>query len=183
MSTDRENQPTYTKRVPWQPAPLRLVPHRGHDERLYVYCDEDGITWWSDGYAAFRGHAPAYLRAAYLATQRPVDAAVTMVPPVFALARIAPVIELELPVASYQVHSPALSAPLPIAVFAARGREREIHVDARYLAYARERFAGCTFWRGLHDTCVAVRAQPSLAIVGIIPARRPLGLPRARSTA
>ena len=75
MSTDRENQPTYTARMPWQPTPLRLVPHRGRDERLYVYCDEDGITWWSDGYAVFRGRAPGYLRAAYLATQRPVDAA------------------------------------------------------------------------------------------------------------
>ena len=149
MSTDRENQPTYTARVPWQLTAVRLAPHRGRDERLYVYCDEDG-TWWSDGYAVFRGSATGYLCAAYLATQRPVDAAVTMVPPVFAFARIAPVTELELPVASYQIHSPVLAAPLPVAVFAARGKDREIHVDARYLAYARERCAGCT--RGLQDT-------------------------------
>ena len=60
-----------------------------------------------------------------------------------------------------------MTGPLPVAVFAAAGQDPELHVDARYLAYALDRFAGCSFWRALHDAFVAVRDQQTQAIVGI----------------
>ena len=183
MSTNK-SKPKYTARVPWVPTTRhRLVPHGSSTDKLYVYRDDDGDTWWSDGCAVFRGSAPAYLRAAYLSAPRPVDAAVTMVPPVFARARLTPGTRLGLPVASYQMRSACMTRPVAVDVFAAAGQDPEIHVDARYLAYARERFAGCSFWRALHDAFVTVRDQRTPAIVGVIPPRRPPRQPRARRSA
>ena len=44
------------------------------------------------------------------------------------------------------------------------------HVDARYLAYARDRFEGCTFWH-IDEACIAVRDQRDQALLGIIQLR------------
>ena len=59
-------------------------------------------------------------------------------------------------------------------MFAASGRE--LHVDARYLAYAEARFTGCTFWC-IAATAVAVRNQRALEVVGVVEGRQP---PRRR---
>ena len=53
---------------------------------------------------------------------------------------------------------------------------RELHVDARYLAYAEARFTGCTFWC-IAATAVAVRNQRALEVVGVVAGRQP---PRRR---
>lgn len=172
MSTDSKNGLTYTARVPWTPAPLRLVAHRGRDEKLYEYRDQrDGTVWWSDGYAAFRGHAPAYLRQAYAFARQLVGVPVTAVT-ALSVSRTTPQVRLELPVASYEVHSPLMTRPLPVAVFAASATAPEIHVDARYLAYALERCADCSFWHVARAASVAVCRQGG-ELVGVIPTRRP----------
>ena len=84
--------------------------------------------------------------------------------------------------ASYGVHRSTGARPVPVAVFAATGGDPEIHVDARYLAYAQDRFPHCSFGRLRQDAGVVVRDRAQV-IVGIIPARMPPGPPRPRSTA
>ena len=54
------------------------------------------------------------------------------------------------------------------------------HVDARYLAYARDRFAGCTFWR-IDEACIAVRDQRDQALVGILQIRPLPNRPKPKS--
>ena len=160
---------TYTARVPWKPTPLRLVAHRGRDEKLYEYRDPtDGTVWWSDGYAVFSGYPPAYLRRDYVFARQAVGVPLAAVPALFA-ARTTPKVPLELPVASYAMHSPVLFRPLLVAVFAAAGQDPELHVNARYVAYALESCAGCSFWRVARAACVAVCHQGSQELVGVIP--------------
>ena len=56
----------------------------------------------------------------------------------------------------------------------------DAHVDARYLAYARDRFEGCTFWR-IDEACIAVRDQRDQALVGIIQLRPLPNRPKPKS--
>ena len=162
----RKHTLTYSDRKPWTPIRHRMVPHRAE---LYTYHDKDGVDWWSDGYATFRGDAPGYLRQACRAAGLPVG--VPGQPLLFSYyLNIGFGARLDPPIAGYEVSSPISHDVVPVAGFAASGRE--LHVDARYLAYAEARFTGCTFWC-IAAAAVAVRNQRALEIVGVVEGRQP----------
>ena len=168
MGTDESMTPlTYSARGPWQQRRRRLDPHIGEAGALLTHRDAHGTDWWSDGTGAFKGSPPAYLRRACLAAGMAVDVTVKPVPLILALARYVPGTRLDLPIASY----PASGAigTVPVDVFAADAEGPEIHVDARYVAFARAQFTGCTFWR-VTDDILGVRDHAQ-DLVGIIQCR------------
>ena len=177
----RTRKPTSTcsARVPWRQTRRRLVPFIGHADTLHTCRDEDGADWWSDGNAIFRGAAPAYLRQAYRDAGLPVDVPVQRVPLMLAFARSASATRLDLP-ATCEATSMLYRDIVPVDVFASRGLAPDAHVDARYLAYARDRFAGCTFWH-IDEACIAVRDQRDQALVGIIQLRILPNRPKPKS--
>ena len=62
---------------------------------------------------------------------------------------------------------------IPVDVFVTGDPDcPEIHVDARYVSHAADRFPDCSFWR-LHDTGIAVRDRYGFQIVGLIRRRPP----------
>ena len=174
----RTRKPTSTcsTRVPWRQTRRRLVPFIGHADTLHTCRDEDGSDWWSDGNAIFRGVAPAYLRRAYRDAGLPVDVPVQRVPLMLAFARSASATRLDLP-ANCEATSMLHRDIVPVAY---RGRAPDARVDARYLAYARDRFVGCTF-RRIGDACIAVRDQRDQALVGIIQLRILPNRPKPKS--
>ena len=171
----RTRKPTSTcsARVPWRQTRRRLVPFIGHADTLHTCRDEDGADWWSDGNAIFRGTAPD--RDAGL----PVDVPGQRVPLMLAFARSASATRLDLP-ATCEATSMLHRDIVPVDVFASRGQAPKAHVDARYLAYARDRFAGCTFWR-IDEACIAVRDQRDQALIGIIQLRILPNRPKPKS--
>ena len=175
----RTRKPTSTcsTRVPWRQTRRRLVPFIGHADTLHTCRDEDGSDWWSDGNAIFRGVAPAYLRRAYRDAGLPVDVPVQRVPLMLAFARSASATRLDLPATC---EATSMLHRVPVDVFASRGIAPDAHVDARYLAYARDRFEGCTF-RRIGDACIAVRDQRDQALVGIIQLRILPNRPKPKS--
>ena len=174
----RTRKPTSTcsARVPWRQTRRRLVPFIGRADTLHTCRDEDGAEWWSDGSAIFRGPAPAYLRQAYRDAGLPVDVPVQRVPLMLAFARSASATRLDLP-ATCETTCMLYRDIVPVA---SRGLAPDAHVDARYLAYARDRFAGCTFWR-IDEACIAVRDQRDQALVGIIQLRILPNRPKPKS--
>ena len=167
---------TCSARVPWRQTRRRLVPFIGHADALHTCRDEDGAEWWSDGSAIFRGPAPAYLRQAYRDAGLPVDVPVQRVPLMLAFARSASATRLDLP-ATCETTSMLHCDIVPVA---SRGLAPDAHVDARYLAYARDRFAGCTFWH-IDEACIAVRDQRDQALLGIIQLRILPNRPKPKS--
>ena len=166
MRARKSKTTTYSRRVPWQPIHRRMVTYTA--AQLYVYRDDDGMDWWSDGFAIFRGEAPGYLRKAYRASGRPVDVAGQ--PLLFSVyANLGQGTRLAAPIAGYEVTRMISHDVVPVAVFAAGETDPELHVDARYLAYAEARFTGCTFWR-IARSAVAVRTVRGL--VGIVEGRK-----------
>ncbi len=175
MSTKR------TERRPWRPTERRLTCGMCSANTLYVYRDDDGARWWSDGAALFTGYAPAYLRQAYLSAGLPVAVpAATVLLHRLVRTRSTPETKLRLPSASDEFLPQAGTVSIPVDVFHAGPDWPEIHVDARYLAHALSCYEGATFWRANAAT-VAVRDRAQ-DLVGIIPQRRPRP-PRARSNA
>lgn len=160
---------TYSDRVPWSPMPRRLELYGGGASTLYTHRDEDGVAWWSDGYAIFRGDAPEDLREAYRAAGRPVD-----VPndPILLpyYASVAPGIRLDPPIAAYEVSIEIPPDVVPVAVFVVRDAP-ELHLDARYLAYAETHYPGCTFWRIARAIC-AVRDEHGTTLLGVVEGRK-----------
>ena len=176
MSTANHSAPplTFTARRPWSHRRLSLAPDSSTVNILYTHRDQDGGWWWSDGVALFRGEAPAYLRTAYLNAGLPVDVGLDQLPVTPVAARFLIGARLAEPVASYEVIAGSRRT-IPVAVFATGDRAcPELHVDARYLAHARDRFAGCTFWRMDDATAVGVRDRRGRELVGTILCRRPL---------
>ena len=163
---------SYTDRVPWNPINRRMVPRR--NGTLYRYRDAAGVDWWSDGTAIFQGEAPGYLRRAYGAAGLPVD--VPGEPLLFALVRDLAGTPLGAPIAAYQVISEVSHDVVPVAVFAADEGAPELHVDARYLAYAEARFNAASFWR-VYRAIATVRSARGL--LGIVEGRD-LPPPRGR---
>ena len=164
----REHALSYSERAPWTPTPRRLELGGGGATTLYTHRDEAGVSWWSDGYAIFRGAAPEDLRAAYRAAGRPVD-----VPhdPVLLpyYASLAPGTRLGAPIATYEVSHEASPDVVPVAVFAF-SHGPELHLDARYLAHAEAHYPGCTFWRIARSIC-AVRDAHGHTLLGVVEAR------------
>ncbi|MDE2871405.1 MAG: hypothetical protein OXQ94_06910 [Gemmatimonadota bacterium] len=164
----RERALSYSERVPWIPTPRRLELGGGGATRLYTHRDEAGVSWWSDGYAIFRGDAPEDLRAAYRAAGRPVD-----IPhdPILLpyYASLAPGTRLGAPIATYEVSHEASPDVVPVAVFAF-SHGPELHLDARYLAHAEAHYPGCTFWRIARSIC-AVRDAHGHTLLGVVEAR------------
>ena len=107
------------------------------------------------------------LRRAYRDAGLPVDVPVQRVPLMLAFARSASATRLDLPATC---EATSMLHRVPVDVFASRGLAPDAHVDARYLAYARDRFEGCTFWH-IDEACIAVRDQRDQALVGIIQLR------------
>ena len=169
---NRRHAPPCSDRVPWTPTRRRLAPHIGHASKLHTFRDQDGAHWWSDDNAIFRGTAPAYLRQAYLAAGLQVDVPVHWQPSMLAYARRHLGTRLDQPIAAYEATRMHYHDIVPVEVFAAPGRDPEVHVDARYLVYARDRFKGCTFWC-IDAACVAVRDQRTQELVGLIQRRPP----------
>jgi hypothetical protein len=159
MIDRNRHERSFTGHVSWTPAQLLMAPHP--DGVLYRYRDPDGVTWWSDGYALFQGEAPDYLREAYRAAALPVDAPGE--PLMLALVRDEYGTPLGPPIASYDAPGAVL-----VVVFAATEHGPELHVDARYLAYAEARFNTPSFRRVRH-TVIAVHGEQGL--VGIIAGR------------
>ena len=148
---------SYSDRVPWTPTQRRIVPRRGG--MLYRYRDEDGVDWWSDNIGIFQGEAPDYLKQAYRAAGLPVD--VESEPRMLSFVRMMPGILLDAPVAAYEVTSETERDVVPVAVFAETEHDPELHVDARYLAYAESRFPDAMLWRA-GGLFVAVRRTRAL---------------------
>lgn len=159
----------YSDRVPWTPTPRRLELGGGGATALYTHRDEAGVSWWSDGYAIFRGAAPEDLRAAYRAAGRPVD-----VPhdPILLpyYASLAHGTRLGAPIAGYEVFIESPPDVVPVAVFVVSGAT-EMHLDARYLAHAEAQYSGCTFWRIARSICT-VRDARGTTLLGVIEARK-----------
>ena len=175
LGTDESMPPmTCSARGHWQPRRRRLDPHIGEAGALLTHRDAHGTHWWSDGSGIFKGSPPAYLRRACLAAGMMVDVTVKSVPLILALARYVPGTRLDLPIASY----PASGAigTIPVDVFAADAEGPELHVDARYVAFARAQFTGCTFWR-VTDDILGVRDHAQ-DLVGIIQRRFPPPQPK-----
>lgn len=82
------------------------------------------------------------------------------------LVRGLPGIPLGAPIAAYEVSGE--DDTVPVAVFATGVGVPELHVDARYLAYAEARFNTASCWRVGH-AIVTVRSPR--ALVGIIEGR------------
>ena len=143
----------------------------GSARMLHTFRDQDGEPWWSDGSATFRGAAPAYLRQAYRDAGLAVDMPVQL-PPMLVDARRRQGDRLGQPLDRYEATSMFDRTITPVEVFAAKTDGPEIHVDARYLAYARDRFAGCTLWC-FDLSCIAVRDQHGQEILGLIQRRPP----------
>ena len=146
---------SYTARVPWNPIIRRMAPHRGG--MLFSYRDAHGVDWWSDGFALFQGEAPGYLSRAYRAAGLPVD--VPGEPPLLAVVRDQVGTPLGAPIAAYEATSE--HDAVPVAVFAATEHAPELHVDARYLAYAEARFNAASFWR-VREAIIAVSTERGL---------------------
>ena len=165
----RERALSYSERVPWIPTPRRLELGGGGATRLYTHRDEAGVSWWSDGYAIFRGAAPEDLRAAYRAAGRPVDVphAPVLLPYYASLAHGT---RLNSPIAGYEVSSEASPDQVPVAVFAFSDGP-ELHLDARYLAHAETHYPDCTFWRIARSIC-AVRDEHGHTLLGVVEARK-----------
>ena len=162
---DRTGNPlSYSDRVPWSPINRRMAPHR--DGMLFSYRDAAGFDWWSDGAALFQGEAPGYLRRAYRDAGLPVD--VPGKQDLLALVPGLPGFPLGAPIAAYEVAGESTRDIVPVAVFAPGEGVPELHVDARYLAYAEARFTTATCWRVGH-AIVTVRSPRGL--VGIIEGR------------
>ena len=164
---------TCSARVPWRQTRRRLVPFIGHADTLHTCRDEDGADWWSDGNAIFRGATPAYLRRAYRDAGLPVDVPVQRVPLMLAFARSASATKVDLP-ATCEATSMLHCDIVPVDVFTFRGLAP---------AYARDRFAGCTFWR-IDEACIAVRDQRDQrdqALVGILQLRPLPNRPKPKS--
>ena len=96
-----------------------------------------------------------------------------------AFARSASATRLDLP-ATCEATGMLYRDIVPVDVFASRGLAPDAHVDARYLAYARDRFEGCTFWH-IDEACIAVRDQRDQALVGIIQLRILPNRPKPKS--
>jgi hypothetical protein len=159
--------PAYNAGVPWTSSQQLMTPRAGGT--LYRYRDPTGTRWWSDGHALFRGYVPGYLRLAYLRAARPVD--VPVEPLMLAIMRDRTGVRLDPPLFVYEL--PGEHGIVPVAVFAASGADAELHVDARYLAYAEARFTDATFWR-VGEATVAVRNERGL--MGLIDGQdRPAG--------
>jgi hypothetical protein len=174
MITGNHTSPplSYTERRPWRPTRHPLAPYYGNANILCTWHEDDAL-WWTDSMAAFRCAAPDYLRRAYLNAGLPTDTVVPRLPlaPIEALALLGP--RLDDPVACYRVIPDADTAIIPVDVFATGDPVLpEIHIDARYIAYALDQFQGCSFWR-LHDSGIAVRDRQGFQIVGIIWSREP----------
>jgi len=159
----------YSDRVPWNPTPRRLELGGGGATTLYTHRDEAGVSWWSDGYAIFRGDAPEGLRRAYRAAGRSVD-----VPhdPILLpyYASLAHGTRLGAPIAGYEVFIESPPDVVPVAVFAFSDGP-EMHLDARYLAHAEAQYPGCTFWRIARSICT-VRDAHGTTLLGVIEARK-----------
>ena len=112
----------------------------------------------------FQGEAPGYLRRAYRDAGLPVDVPVKQ--NLLALVPGLPGFPLGAPIAAYEVTGE--DDVVPVAVFAAGEGIPELHVDARYLAYAEARFNTASCWRVGH-AIVTVRSPRGL--VGIIEGR------------
>ena len=152
------------------PANLHRRLDIGSARMLHTFRDQDGALWWSDGSALFHGVAPAYLRQAYRDAGLAVDVPVQL-PPMLVDARYRQGVRLGQPLAHYEATS-TLDRTTPVKVFAAKADGPEVHVDARYLVYARDRFAGCTFWC-FDLSCIVVRDQLGQEILGLIQRRPP----------
>ena len=167
---------TCTRRRPWRPTRLPLAPCFGNANLLCTWHEGD-TSWWTDGTGAFRCATPAKLRRAYLHAGLPVDTVVSRLPlaPIEALALLGP--RLDEPVARYRIILDADADMIPVDVFATGDPALpEVHVDARYVAYALDQFPGCSFWR-LHDSGIAVRDRQGFQIVGIVWSRTPIPAP------
>ena len=160
-----------TRRLRTTPANFHRRLAIGSARMLHTFRDQDGALWWSDGSAFFRGAAPAYLRQAYRAAGLAVDVPVQL-PPMLVDARRRQGVRLGQPLDRYEVTGMLDRTITPVEVFAAKADGPEIHVDACYLAYARDRFADCTFWC-FDLSCIAVRDQRGQEILGLIQRRPP----------
>ena len=155
MTSRNSHERSSTGRASWTPAQLRMTPRP--DGVLYHYRDLYDVDWWSDGYALFQGEAPGYLRKAYRAAARPVD--VPGEPLLLALVRDQRGTPIGRPIAAYEAAGE--HGAVPVTVFAATEHVPELHVDARYLAYAEARFTTASFWR-VRDDVIAVRGARGL---------------------
>ena len=165
---------SYTERRPWRPTKHPLGPCFGNANLLCIWHEDTDTSWWTDATAAFRCAVPDSLRSAYQRAGLPTDTEVSKLPlrPIEALALLGP--RLDEPVACYRVIPDANTAIIPVDVFATGDPALpEIHVDSRYVAYALDRFPGCSFWR-LHDSGIVIRDRQGFQIVGIIWSRDPV---------
>ena len=165
----RDRAPSCSERVPWTPTPRRLEMGGGGATTLHTHRDEAGVRWWSDGFAIFRGDAPEELRAAYRNAGLPVDVPYDpILLPYY--ASLAHGTRLGSPIATYNITGELSPDVVPVAVFGA-GDAPELHVDARYLAHAEDRYPGCTFWRIARTLC-AVRAADGHTLLGVVEGRK-----------
>ncbi|MCY4439990.1 MAG: hypothetical protein OXE53_07255 [Deltaproteobacteria bacterium] len=164
----------YSARLPWRHRRRWLAPYVGGTNVLCVYHGDDG-SWWSDGSAVFRGTVPTYLRRAYLHAGMPAETVVERLQPFHPPSEAHPLIRARLdePVATYRINFDAGShGSIPVDVFATGDAAcPEIHVDARYVAHALDRFEDCSFWN-LDNAGIAVRDRLGYQIVGLIPRRQ-----------
>ena len=92
--------------------------------------------------------------------------AVPTEPLMLAIVRAREGVLLDPPIAVYEFAG--AHGAVPVAVFAASGRDPELHVDARYLAYAEARFTDATF-RRVSESIVSVRNERGF--MGIVDGR------------